>query len=212
MSDAERLRDELLRHQYIYVPWAQEKPIYKAGAGLAQLIASHHRARLTIASPTKSTIPDDMARLPYVTDRVGAVPDGGVVLAYLPSEKTMEKISQLASSIVVLVEAPTEDHSGWARLHGAYNVSTGEVIAADLDDAAEKLLAAIVFEGYNGWNDDIAERITLAKLTTLREAGQYDRALVLAYAREHERAGALDALTRILDAFEGKGKLPRRRR
>lgn len=114
----------------------------------------------------------------------------------------MEKVQHLARSVVVLVEWIPGEFDAWAKLRGAYNVVTGEVMDAGLSEDAAKALEGIVDAGYNGWHDDFAERVTGRLIDDLAEAGLYDRDLVLAFARQTKSERSVTALKRILDRFE----------
>jgi hypothetical protein len=59
-----------------------------------------------------------------------------------------------------------------------------------------------VWEGYNGWHDEIAGTLTLAHLRELDEAGCYDRALVVQYAEMEGRFHSIRNLEKLLDRFE----------
>jgi len=61
-----------------------------------------------------------------------------------------------------------------------------------------------VFEGYNGWHDQIAERRTLSLLSDLAAGDGYDRELVLAYGRMHKSSDAMERLEKILNKFEAR--------
>lgn len=195
---------EYLKHQYLYVPWIEGHDIIDAGKALGIYVAQHHKARLTIVCPLKSNANyhKEFAKLPIVTERSGQVADGGVVLAWCPTRKLMDKIHHLEKSIVVLVEWPTENFEAWAKLVGAYNVVTREVMSANLSDDAIKTLEGIVWEGYNGWDDSTAEILTTSRLRELDALGQYDRDIVIEYASQHRELTSIQRLERILDRFE----------
>jgi hypothetical protein len=95
------IAEEVLRHEYIYVPWEDEVDTVEAGKELALYVARKHCGRLTVVCPVKSnaTHHDELAKLPIVTERSGAVVDGGVVLAWCPSHKVMEKVRHLRKSV-----------------------------------------------------------------------------------------------------------------
>lgn len=76
----------------------------------------------------------------------------------------MEKIQQLEKSVMVLVEWFPGEFDAWAKLVGAYNVVTGEVMDARLDAETSKALESVVYEGYNGWTKSTDERMTLSFL------------------------------------------------
>jgi len=200
------IAQEVLRHQYIYMPWEDGMDTVEAGKELALYVARKHRGRLTVVCPVKSsaTHHDELAKLPIVTERSGAVVDAGVVLAWCPTHKVMEKVRHLHKSVMVLVEWPPERFDGWAKLVGAYNALTGEVMASGLSPAGLKILEQIVFEGYNGWHDQIAERRTLSLLSDLAAGDGYDRELVLAYGRMHKSSDAMERLEKILNKFEAR--------
>ena len=79
----------------------------------------------------------------------------------------------------------------------AYNV----ILDSGLSEAGTKALEGIVWEGYNGWHDDIARRLTLKQLE-LEASDGYDRELVLAYARREKSEYAVKNLEKILATFE----------
>ena len=198
------IMEEVLLHQYIYVPWIKGKDTVEAGKELGLYVAGHYRVQPTVVCALKSnaTDHDELAKLPIVSERSGSVADGGVVLAWCPTYKVMNKVYRLKKSIVVLVEWPPESFAGWAKLVGAYNVVTDEVMTSGLSEAGTKALADIVFDGYKGWHDDIAARMTTRHLQDLAKSDGYDRDLVLAYARMHRGELGIDRLRKILHEFE----------
>jgi len=196
--------EEALEHRHIYVPRGTEKDTIQLGKRLALAVANEHRARLTVVAPLKdsATQHPEFAELDIVTERSGYPLDGGVVLAWCPTHKVMEKIQHLERSVVVLVEWIPGEFDAWARLHGAYNFVTGEIMEAGLSTEASKALESIVDEGYNGWTKDTDERMTLGFLRGLAAASSYDGELVLASARQSRSEHSVERLTRILDKFE----------
>jgi hypothetical protein len=196
---------EYLKHQYLYVPYSDGIDTIGAGKALGLYVAQQHKARLTIVTVQKSNanFHSEFNKLPVVTERSGSVQDGGVVLAWCPTYKVMDKVHRLGKSIVVLVEWPTTRFEGWAKLVEAYNVISRSVMESGLSEAGTKALEGIVWEGYNGWHDDIARRLTLSRLQELAAGDGYDRELVLAYARREKSDYAIENLIKILNTFEG---------
>jgi hypothetical protein len=201
------LEDEVLKHQFIYVPWVDDKPVYQHSPQLAMYLQRKHQSRLTVVCALKSNIPDVFKKAPSVTERSGSVADGGVVFAYCPTYKVMNKVTRLKKSIVIVVEWPTESYRGWARLVGAYNVVTGAVMSTNLTDAGRKELEGILFEGYKGWHDNIAERMTISRLQKLTALGQYDRDVVLAYVRREKSEDSVKRFIKILEEFDQTQKM-----
>jgi len=196
--------EELLKHRYIYVPSSTEKDTIQRGKALGLAVAREHRAHLTVVAPRKdsATQHPELAKLDIVTERSGYPQDGGVVLVWCPTYKVMEKVQHLEQSVVVLVEWIPGEFDAWAKLHGAYNVGTGEVMDAGLSPEASKALEGIVYEGYNGWTKSTDELMTLGFLKDLAASGAYDRELVLAYARQSKSEQSIERLKKILDKFE----------
>jgi hypothetical protein len=211
-------QDEALKHRYVYVPRGEQKDTLQLGKllGLGLALAREHRARLTALSVQKSgaTFHSELAKQTIVTERSGSVPDGGVVLAWCPRHKTMEKLQHLENSVIVLVEWIPGEMEAWAKLHQAYNIVTDEVMDAGLSDEATEILDHIVFEGYKGWTDSISERLVRSYLDDLAALGEYDRNLVLAYARRTKYESSIERLKKILDSFDtsvvGVSTTPRR--
>src|SRR4051794_30432755 len=127
MSD---LLEEVLRHRYIYLPRGTEKDTLEFGKKLGLAVARRHRARLTVLSVQKSgaTHHPELTKQTIVSERSGYIQDGGVVLAWCPRHKTMEKLQHLETSVVVLVEWIPGEMEAWAKVNGAYNVVTGKMM------------------------------------------------------------------------------------
>lgn len=195
---------EYLNHQYLYVPWVEGIDTLQPGKALGLYLAAHYGVRLTVVCPKKSNAEHhrELAKLPIVTERTGYVADGSVVLAWVPTRKAMKKVDGLKKSIVILVEWPAESYEAWAKLAGAYNVVTGEVMSAGLSEAGLKALEGVAGEGYKGWHDSIAERMTISHLKDLAESDGYDRAIVLEFATQRRSLYGLQRLEKILDRFE----------
>lgn len=195
---------ELLKHRHIYVPRGTEQDTIQPGKALGLAVAREHRVHLTVVAPRKdsATYHPELASFEIVTERSGYPQDGGVVLAWCPTYKVMEKVQQLERSVVVLVEWIPGEFDAWAKLHGAYNVGTGEVMDASLSSESAEALEGIVHEGYNGWTKRTDELMTLGLLKDLAASGAYDRELVLAYARLSRTEQSIVKLKKILDKFE----------
>ncbi|MEO2131173.1 MAG: hypothetical protein ABGX78_08050 [Microbacterium sp.] len=196
---------EYLKHQYLYVPWVDDSKVdtIEGGKAIGLYVAQHNKVRPTILCPLKSNAAyhDEFNKLTVVTERSGFVGENGVVIAWCPTRKVMQKLHG-RQNIVVLVEWPSERFDAWAKLVGAYNVVTGEVMSAGLSEAGLKALEGIVWEGYNGWHDSIAETLTTAHLEELAVLGEYDRAIVLEYAAQHRGETSIQRLEKILDRYE----------
>lgn len=201
---ADRL-EQALKHRHIYVPRGTTKDTLQPGKLLGLAVARSHRVPLTVLAPQKNsaTFHPELAKLTIVTERSGAVGDHGVVLAWCPRYKTMEKVQHLEKNVVVLVEWIPGEFEGWAKLHRAYNIVTGEVMDAGLSEEASETLERIVSEGYKGWTDSISERMVTSYVKDLVDAGSYDRDLVLAYARQTKHERSIERLEKILDSFDG---------
>jgi len=196
--------EDVLKFQYIYVPRGTEKDTIQPGKQLGLLVAREHRAHLTVLAPRKDSVAHhpELAKLDVVTERSGYPQDGGVVLAWCPTYKVMEKIQHLEKSVVVLVEWIPGEFDAWAKLRGAFNAVTTKVMDAGLTADALTALERIVFEGYNGWTKATDVRLTRAFLDDFAKAGAYDRELVLAYTRQTKSEDSIDRLKKVLDAFE----------
>jgi len=193
-----------LQHKYLYVPWTDGEDSIAIGKELGRHVARQCKTRLTVICATKqnATHHEEFRKLPIVTERSGGVVGGGVVLAWCPTRKVMDKAYRLEKSVVVLVEWPTENYAARARLVGAYNVMTREVMTSGLTDAGVKALEGVVWEGYNGWHDGIAATMTTTRLKELAASDGYDRDIVLEYASQHGAQNSLPRLRKILDKFE----------
>lgn len=198
--------DEALKHRNIYLPRGTEKDTLGPGKQLGLAAASRLGTRLTVLSVQKNgaTHHPEVAKQTIVTERSGRVVDGGVVLAWCPQHKTMEKLHHLENSVVVLVEWIPSEMEWWAKLNRAHNIVTGEVMEAGLSDEATEILEGIVDEGYNGWTDNISERMVRSSLDDL---AVYDRDLVLAYARQTKHESSVERLGKIIDKFDANARV-----
>lgn len=196
--------DEALKHRYIYLPRGAENDTLGPGKQLGLAAARRLGTRLTVVSVQKNgaTHHPELAKQTIVTERSGRVDDGGVVLAWCPRHKTMEKLHHLENSVVVLVEWVPGEMEWWAKLNQAYNIVTGEVMDTGLSDEATEILEGVVYEGYKGWTDNISERMVRSSLDDLAALGEYDRDLVLAYARQTKYESSVERLGKIIDKFE----------
>lgn len=88
---------------------------------------------------------------------------------------------------MILIEPASIRFEAWAKLVGASNVVTGEVMDAGLNHDAREALQGIAWEGCNGWNDEITNTLTLSRLWQLKESGCYDRNIVRHYAEMNDR-------------------------
>nr|WP_201749016.1 hypothetical protein [Micromonospora acroterricola] len=195
--------EEVLKHRYIYVPHGTKKDTIQPGKRLGLAVARASRPPDGRGTPQGLGDPPPRTRqLDIVAERSGHLQDGGVVLAWCPTYKVMEKSQRLERSVVVLVEWIHGEFDAWARLHGAYSVANGEVMDAGLTAEVSEALKGIVYEGYNGWTKSTDELMTLSFLKDLAAAGAYDRELVLAYARQSKSEHSIERLKKILDRFE----------
>lgn len=197
------LDPNLHTHQFLYLPWVHGADTFSAGEALGQHLADHFGRRPAVVAATRASVSARryLSRQNLVTERSGYVPDDTLVIAWCPTRKLMQKVHS-DKNIVLLVEAPSTSFEAWAKLVGAYNLVTREVMATGLNDDAYAALKGIVFEGYNGWHDDIAERLTLAHLRELNDAGGYDRAIVVQYAEREGSFPSIARLEKLLDRFE----------
>ncbi|MDK8172259.1 hypothetical protein QP735_06910 [Curtobacterium citreum] len=193
---------EHLRSGHFYVPWSNEEDRTTLGKALALDVAEARGEPLTVLTALKSDAEehDEFKGLTIVSERDGVIPDGGVVLAWCPTLKAMEKTYQLRASTLVVVEWSSPRLSGWAKLNDARNAVTSELMTSGLRNDGRQLLHEIVQEGYRGWHDSIAYRRTEALISDLRKLGQYDRSVVLAYARQARGRRGIGNLKRVLDA------------
>lgn len=199
--------DEALKHRCIYLRRGTEKDTLGPGKQFGLAAARRLGTRLTVLSVQKNgaTHHPELAKQTIVTERSGRVDDGGVVLAWCPRHKTMEKLHHLENSVVVLVEWIPGEMEWWAKLNQAYNLVTGEVMDAGLSEETIEILDAIVQEGYKGWTDSISERMVRRSLDDLAAMNAYDRDLVLAYARQTKHESSIERLEKILDKFDAAG-------
>lgn len=119
-----------------------------------------------------------------------------MVIAWKPLETTTRKhVYRLKQSVVELVEWAQPTFEPCARIKGAYNVVTGEVMPHGLGDDALEYFEEVVLTG------TVPGRTPL-RLSELRRIGGYDRALLLAYVRMSRHSLGAERLKRILDRFE----------
>ena len=89
----------------------------------------------------------------------------------------MEKIQDLERSVIVLVEWIPGEFDGWAKIKGAYNVVTGEVMDAGLSPDAVEALQGMSARGTTAGTTTPRGRFTRSYLDDFAKAGVYDREL-----------------------------------
>lgn len=197
-------RQEVLKHRYLYLPHSTVKDTLTLGKQLGPAVARERGLRLTVICPQKSNLTQwpELAMQDVVTARSGCVRDGGLVLAWCPTHKVMEKVQHLEKSVVMLVEWSPREFEAWARLRGAYNVVTGTTMDAALSTEALYAMEGILHEGHNNWTNRTDELLTRSHLDRLVKSGTYDRELVLTYARQTKSEESIKRLAKLLDSFE----------
>lgn len=190
-------------HQFYYLPWSPKRDTFTLGEQLAERLGRHFSRAVTVLAVTRANVSSRryLSKQTIVTERTGHIPDNTVVIAWCPTRKLLQRLGR-TKNVVLLVESASTRFEAWAKLVGAFNVATGEVMTAGLSEVALKALEGVVFEGYNGWHDDLAERLTLSHLRKLAEAGHYDRELVVQYAEMHGSFHSIGRLEKLLDRFE----------
>lgn len=133
-------------HRYLYVPWTPGTDTFTPGEALAQHVASRHGKRPTVLAVTQAVVARRrwLASQNVVTERSGYVPNDAVVIVWCPTPKLMQKLDVDQARAVVLIEPASTRFEAWAKLVGAYNVVTREVMDAGLNDDAHEALAGIV--------------------------------------------------------------------
>lgn len=196
--------EEARKHRYIYVPRDATQDTLGPGKDLALALARQRSVPLTVLLVRKADVGNhpELAKQTIVTERSGSIADGGVVLVWRPRDKTMEKLQDLETSTIVLVEWLPGGMEAWAKLKRAYNVVTNEVMDAGLSEDVTEALERVVDAGYKGWHDSIAQGEVRSYLNDLVALGAYDRDLVLAYARQMKEEASVERLAKTLDTFD----------
>lgn len=194
---------DLRDYQFFYLPSSLERDTFTLGEQLAEGFARHLARRVTVLAATQANVSSRryLSKQHIVTERSGHIPDNTVVVAWCPTRKLLQRLSR-TKNVVLLVEPTSMSFDAWAKLTGAYNVATGEVMATGHDEAATKALEGIVREGYNGWHDELADQLTMKYLSDLAQTGYYDRAVVIQHAEMNGGFHSIGRLEKILDRFE----------
>jgi len=196
------MNDAIYDHQFIFIPWTSAISHSAASIEATERIATKRGLAITVAVQTLQYVPDVLSRAAKVTERSGHVKPGGVVLAYYPTYRLMSKIDHLWRSVVVLAEWHQDDHSGWAKSVGAYNVTSGVVMSDGLNEEGNAAIEALLFAGYKGWHDSMAIAQANRALNELLASGGYDRQVVLFRARKARGERGIEKIHSILDNFE----------
>jgi hypothetical protein len=193
---------QILRHDRLYLPWTEQRPLFELGSDLAALIARERRLRLTVAAPSTLELPEAVQTATAVTERSGTLPRSGLTVVYCPTPELMRKVDAVPGAVVLLVEWGELRFSGWAKLEEAFNLSTvtrmGSRLGAEGRAGLQRALAA----GAAGWRDPATARLTFGELTELARRGEYERDVVLESGRRRLGPERMDRLVALLDAFE----------
>lgn len=202
------IHEALKAHRYVYVPYSTNEVDKECAYAAAQFIAQHHGEKLAIVTSQRSDV-DDVDYIDtsggVTTNKYGSAPSNQVTLAWLPNRRTMSKhIYSRNQKALVLVEEIDTPLNAWARVVGAFNLDTEEVMSHGFSSEAHKALSALVFSGNRGWKDECTRRQALRHLQELDALGEYDRALVAEWMRALGRYNEDHSkrFGEVLDSFE----------
>jgi hypothetical protein len=193
---------QILRHDRLYLPWSEDRPLFELGADLGALIARERRLKVTVAAPSSLPLPSVLGGMTTVTDRTGTLPRSGLTLVYCPTAELMRKVDAVPGSVVLLVEWGDVRHGGWAKLEEAFNLSTMTRMSSGLDIDGRAALQRALAAGSAGWRDPATARTTVGELLGLARRGQYQRDVVLEAGRRRLAPDRMERLALLLDAVE----------
>lgn len=117
-------------------------------------------------------VPDELAAWPPRTLRSRTPVDGADVVAIIrPSYDLLADVRLPANGFAIVAEDPSDPLRGWAQFVGARDMSTGDVLSLDVDDATQDALNELVDSGYKGWTDDRSHTRARAAAGLLRSHG-----------------------------------------
>lgn len=196
------IHPQYLRQRNIYVPFKPEEESLELGKLIAQYNANERRLQLTVVAESRqSAEASELGDAEIVTERRGQVSDGGVVLAWCPTHKTMRLLDELQDSIVVVVEFAEPSLKGWAKDVGAYNVFAQSVMTSKITDAGAELITQITTHGYKGWKTDSARAATMELLRELDDIGELEPPVLLERARRAGRGRFQDNLKVVVREY-----------
>lgn len=148
--------DELagrLGSRVLFVPWGAESVTCAAELALELRDETHARGLVVVDQLT--VVPDELAAWPHRTLRTRTPVDGADVVAIIrPSYDLLADVRLPANGFAIVAEDPSDPLRGWAQFVGARDVSTGDVLSLDVDDATQDAFDELVDSGYKGWTDD----------------------------------------------------------
>lgn len=202
MSDTRStLPDRLLAEKNFYIPWNAERPVYTLGLPLARRLQEVDDRPITVVCPDASNAPVRAVATSVVTEREGTVVDGGIVLAYCPSHQLARKFVHLENSLIIVAEWRKASFLGWARLVGAHNVVTGELLSDGLSADGRRAVDQIVACGDLSWTDAPARSTVNSCLDRLTALDELAPEVIVARARHEWGANPARALGSILTEY-----------
>lgn len=164
--------EEIVEHlaRVLYVPWSAESVTTAAELALGLRNETHARGLVVVDQMT--VIPDELLAWPHRTLKTRTAIDTADIVAVIrPSYELLAQVREPSNGFVVVAEDPSDRLDGWARFAGARNMATGEVLTADLDDAAQDAFDDLVGSGYKGWTDDRSTGNAREAIAALRALG-----------------------------------------
>lgn len=188
--------------QAIYVPWVSDE-LRVARVARVQTLAhrlalqtGHH---ITGYAATKSHLPAGWGRQPFVTRRTNVVPvASGISIYFWPTISDLATFPPHRVAHAFVIEAASEDLSGWARHHRAVHFDTKQLLAPTLTPDALALYDRIDWNGNNGWRDHVGKRDALHDLDMLRATGELNPADLAGYLIGRQPADAIRRLQALL--------------
>lgn len=161
---------EQLGSRVLYVPWGAESVTCAAELALELRDKTHGRGLVIVDQLT--VVPDELAVWPHRTLRTRTPVDASDVAAIIrPSYDLLADVRLPANGFAVVAEDPSDPLRGWAQFIGARDVSTGDVLSLDVDDATQDALDDLVLTGSKGWTDERSKRRARDAAEALRALG-----------------------------------------
>ncbi|MDP4331977.1 hypothetical protein Q7F20_01190 [Curtobacterium sp. A7_M15] len=135
------------------MPWGAESVTCAAELALELRDETHARGLVVVDQLT--VVPNELAAWKTRTLLSPTPVDGADVVAIIrPGYDLLAGVRLPANGFAIVAEDPSDPLRGWAQFVGARDMSTGDVLSVDVEDATQDALDELVDSGYKGWTDD----------------------------------------------------------
>lgn len=163
-----------MSQRLFYLPWIDGVNTYEKGIQLGKAIATELGIGRTFVVPSKNHLHPSLNRENVVTPRSGSGSYGSLKVLLFPDMRMGTRFLKHRQSPLLVVEHLSYKFDSWAKIHGAFNLQTSEIMQDERPSYISKIHASIVDLAYNGLFSPPSSDVIDASLRELSGLGWLD--------------------------------------